>query len=182
MAYDPDRFYERYGNRGFEYNSNNSENAANMNNNSSVKQMLKIRQVTEPQGRSLKNEIKREALKKYGNPNRLESLAKKYYPNNNLSNAIPKLLEKEPYVVEGVGNFTVPSKYSIKENNINSMRAIIDLKKYWKNVEKGVIERDPEYEEYLDTYLTYADYDGGRRKTRRRRAQRKTRRRRRSSK
>jgi hypothetical protein len=176
---DYDDLYDGYSNRPSEYNSNNYEN---MNNNSSVKQMLKFHQVTEPQGQSLKDEIKREALKKYGNPNRLENLAKKYYPNNNLSNAIPKLLEKEPYVVEAVGNFTVPSKYSIKEGNINAIKAIAELKKYWKNVEKGLIERHPAYEKYVDLYLTYPDYDGGRRKTRRHRAQRKTRRRRRSSK
>jgi hypothetical protein len=160
------------------------------------KQKTKLRQMNTPQintGRSLKNNIRRESHMRYADPNRLEKLAQQYYPERNMANAIPNLLEKEPYAVEGIGKSTVKPPYNnvvipiINSNTLEEKEIIEEMKKYWGDVRAGVIERNSEYEEYMKLQLddiinrnyNYTAEAGrrtrrARRKTRKGRAQRKT--------
>jgi hypothetical protein len=160
-------------------------------------QKKKLLQIVTPQmniGRSLKQNI--ESYPFYGHPARMEKLAQQYYPNMNLSDAIVKLLEQEPYVVEGVGvsKSTAEPLYNdgevpiVKLHNLEEKEIIEDMKRYWRNVHIGIIKRNTDYEEYIKSELDYLinrnyNYttEGGRRtrraqrKTRKSRAQRKTR-------
>jgi hypothetical protein len=160
------------------------------------KQKTKLRQMITPQintGRSLKNNIRRESYARYADPNSLKKLAQQYYPERNMANAIPNLLEKEPYVVEGIGKSTVKPPYNnvvmpiINSNTLEEKEIIEEMKKYWGDVRAGVIERNSEYEEYMKLQLddivnrnyNYTAKAGrrtrrARRNTRKGRAQRKT--------